>query len=140
MKLDGKRLILLILLVGMIIWTIYNAKAFIATRNATQNKVGVSSIENQPPTPEGIRVIKGYNFGFSPNNITVKLGDVVNLKLVSDDSPHTITIDELGINKQFTYGKDAGVVFTATKKGTFQFYCAVEGHKENGMVGTITII
>lgn len=94
------------------------------------------------PSPSGMpgtMTVEGFNFGFSPKTITVKQGDMVMLKLVSNDSPHTFTIDELGLDQQFTYGKDAAVMFTASKKGTFKFYCAVPGHREGGMVGTLVI-
>ena len=89
--------------------------------------------------PEGFSLVKGYNLGFNPNTIRVKRGETVKLRLVSDDSPHTFTIDELNVNQQFTFGKDADVIFTADKKGTFQFYCGVPGHKEDGMIGTLIV-
>ncbi len=95
--------------------------------------------QNSSSSMAGTITVKGFNSGFSPKTITVKQGDMVMLNLVSDDSPHTFTIDELNINQQFTYGKDASVMFTASKKGTFQFYCVVPGHKEAGMVGSLII-
>lgn len=88
---------------------------------------------------QGYTTVRGFNYAFSPKTITVKQGETVKLNLVSDDSPHTFTIDELGINQQFTYGKDSTITFTADKKGTFQFYCAVPGHKERGMTGTLIV-
>jgi uncharacterized cupredoxin-like copper-binding protein len=33
----------------------------------------------------------------------------------------------------------ATVQFTPTAAGTYQFYCAEPGHKEAGMVGTLTV-
>lgn len=87
----------------------------------------------------GFTTVRGFNYGFSPKTITVKQGETVKLNLVSDDSPHTFTINQLAVNQQFTYGKNAQVTFVASKKGTFQFYCAVPTHKENGMVGTLIV-
>lgn len=109
-----------------------------------QNKPSVSKTANSNPEQnanfkQGYTTVRGFNYGFSPKTITVKQGEIVKLILVSDDSPHTFTIDELGVNRQFTYGKDGTVTFTADKKGTFQFYCAVSGHKESGMVGTLIV-
>ncbi len=91
------------------------------------------------PLSEGTRSLQGFNFGFSSKEITVKQGETVKIRLTSDDSPHTFTIDELGVNQFFTYGKDATITFTASQKGIFQFYCAVPGHKEGGMVGTLVV-
>lgn len=95
--------------------------------------------EKTSATMPGSMVIKSFNFGYSPNVIKVKQGEMVMLKLISDDSPHTFTIDDLGIDKQFTFGNDVPVMFTPTQKGTFQFYCAVPDHKESGMVGTLVV-
>lgn len=95
---------------------------------------------NEPSQPmSGAMVVKGFNYGFSPQTITVKQGDMVMIQLVSDDSPHTFTIDELGVNQEFTWGKDASVTFTASRKGTFQYYCSVPGHKEGGMIGSLIV-
>lgn len=109
-----------------------------------QNKPSVSKTvnsnsEQNAAFKQGFMTVRGFNYGFSPKKITVKLGETVKLNLVSDDSPHTFTIDDLGIDQQFTYGKDTQTTFTAREKGVFQFYCAVPGHKENGMVGTLVI-
>lgn len=37
-------------------------------------------------------------------------------------------------------GGTATVVFMATATGTYQFYCTIPGHKESGMVGSITVL
>ncbi len=92
-----------------------------------------------PSVMPGTTTVRGFNYGFSPKEITVKQGDTVKIRLTSDDSPHTFTIDELGVNQQFTWGKDTDLSFVADKKGTFEFYCAVPGHKEDGMVGTLVV-
>lgn len=36
-------------------------------------------------------------------------------------------------------GKQATATFTPTTAGTYQFSCSVPGHKEAGMVGTVTV-
>lgn len=36
-------------------------------------------------------------------------------------------------------GKQATVTFTPTQSGTYQFACNLPGHKEAGMVGTVTV-
>lgn len=72
-------------------------------------------------------------FEFSPANITVKEGDKVKLTINSLDVPHGFAIDELGIKQDIEVGKPTTIEFTATKKGTFRFYCSLfcgTGHKE----------
>ncbi len=36
-------------------------------------------------------------------------------------------------------GKPAVALFTPTKPATYTFYCAVPGHKEAGMKGTLIV-
>lgn len=124
--------IILLILLGIFGKNILNGKK---TLGSSQSMKTDSNISSMP----GTITVKGFNYGYTPKTITVKEGDMVMLKFVSDDSPHTFTIDELGVNQQFTYGKDASAMFTASKKGTFQFYCAVPGHKEEGMIGTLIV-
>ncbi len=130
-----KKNILLIIFVGLLVviggWFIL--------KNQGNDKT--EKVSTPTPVPsDGAIVVKGFNYGFSPKEITVKEGQTVKIRLTSDDSPHTFTIDELGVNTQFTWGRDTVISFTATKKGKFQFYCSVPGHKESGMTGTINVI
>lgn len=81
-----------------------------------------SRIQNDSATeflPAGTLLVKGFNYGYSPADIVVKEGEMVKIRLTSKDSPHTFTIDELGVNQEFTWGKDADFSFIASKKGRF---------------------
>ncbi len=127
--------VIVAVIIGIIGGVILNSQT--KTSSQTVNRqTGVSPL---PLVPAGFTLVKAYNTGFNPNTIRVKQGDSVKLRLVSSDSPHTFTIDELSVDQEFTFGKDADVVFAADKKGTFQFYCAVPGHKEDGMTGTLIV-
>ena len=62
-------------------------------------------------------------FAFSPSEITVRQGETVRLKLISDDVPHSLLIKDLGINQLVTKGKPAEVTFTAQQAGDFHGQC-----------------
>lgn len=54
-------------------------------------------------------------------------------------SEHDLVVDDLGIDEVLT---DQPVTITISEDaapGEYEFYCSVPGHKENGMVGTLTI-
>ncbi len=92
------------------------------------------------PTPEAaaIEITVTAKFAtFEPSTITVAEGQTVKLTLTSKDAPHTFTIDELGINIAVGSGQTATEEFTVEKAGTFSFYCAVPGHRDAGMEGTL---
>jgi cytochrome c oxidase subunit 2 len=78
-------------------------------------------------------------YEWDPKTIRARQGELVRLIVHNADVKHGIAIPELGVNEDIL--EDGAVVtFTATKKGTFEFFCSVwcgEGHME--MQGTVVI-
>jgi heme/copper-type cytochrome/quinol oxidase subunit 2 len=62
-------------------------------------------------------------YAFSQPRIEVAANDVVKITLVSEDIPHTFTIDEYRISKRAAPGRPVTFEFRADKAGTFPFYC-----------------
>ena len=81
--------------------------------------------------------LRAGNFFFSPEVLTVPVGEEVVLDVRSTGT-HTFTIDELGVNVRFGTGK-ATVRFTPDRPGQFEYYCAIPGHRERGMIGMLTV-
>ena len=50
---------------------------------------------------------------------------------------HNLSIDALGIGVDINPGATEEAVINALA-GTYEYYCNVPGHKEAGMVGTLT--
>ena len=73
--------------------------------------------------PDRTIEIHAHRYAFMPSEITVKKGEAVTLKLVSDDVPHSLLVKDLGINQAITKGKPAEVTFTPSKAGVFQGQC-----------------
>ena len=73
--------------------------------------------------PGRIIEIHAHRFAFSPSEITVKKGETVRLKLISDDVPHSLLIKDLGINQVVTKGKPVQVTFTPQQAGDFRGQC-----------------
>ncbi len=80
--------------------------------------------------------IHAHRYAFSPSEITLKQGETVKLKLISDDVPHSLLIKDLGINQVVTKGKPAEVTVTAKQAGDFQGQC---GHFCGSGHGKMTI-
>lgn len=84
--------------------------------------------------------IDGTNFAFNPSSITVNKGDTVKINFKDDDGIHNLTIDGYDVNTgTLAKGKMTVVQFVADKTGNFEYYCAVDGHREKGMVGTLIV-
>ena len=84
--------------------------------------------------------ITGGNFYFVPNKITVNQGDKVTFVMTNAGGFHNLVIDELGVKTAMVKtGEVVTATFTASKKGSFVYYCGVRGHKQRGMFGTLTV-
>ena len=84
--------------------------------------------------------IEGSNFKFVPNTMTVKKGDTVRVVFKNVGGFHDFVIDEFDVaTAQINGGAEEAVEFVADKAGTFEYYCSVGSHREQGMVGTLTV-
>lgn len=82
--------------------------------------------------------ITSSSFSFTPNSISVSKGDKVKLRVTNTEGTHNLVIDELGISKDTPLG-ETEIEFTATKSGTFAFYCGIDSHRASGMEGSIVV-
>lgn len=80
-------------------------------------------------------------FAYTPNKITVKAGQPVQLVLDNRGViEHDFVVDKFKVKMgTIQPGKTGTVTFTPNAKGTFEFYCSVPGHKEAGMKGTLVV-
>src|SRR5258706_5556461 len=84
--------------------------------------------------------ITAGNYYFVPNKIMVNKGDNVTLVMTNAGGFHDLVIDELQVKTTLVKtGEAATATFTASKIGTYTYYCSVKGHKEKGMLGTIVV-
>lgn len=104
--------------------------------------------------------ISATDFEFDPAEITVAAGETVAIKLQNEDEiEHDLQVDGLTIERlgdsgmagdhegmdtstlalHTTPGESATLTFRTNQTGTFEFYCTITGHREEGMVGTLTV-
>lgn len=68
--------------------------------------------------------VKATKPTFTPSSITVKKGDHVSLKIISEDHAHGIHLDEFGLEDVVIPEKESRTLeFTPAKVGTFSFPC-----------------
>src|SRR5947209_204701 len=80
--------------------------------------------------------IHAHRYAFTPSEVTVKKGETVTLKLISDDVSHSLVIKPLGINQTIAKGKPAEVTITPSQAGDFHGQC---GHFCGSGHGKMTI-
>jgi uncharacterized cupredoxin-like copper-binding protein len=111
-------------------------------------------------TPDRTFTLQVKNVKFVPDKLTIPVGSVVELKLENlDKTEHDLQVEGLdadimaggsmspedsggamtGVAVHTKANEMGSVVFVAKKKGAYSFYCTITGHKEAGMVGTLTV-
>lgn len=90
--------------------------------------------------------VDGVDMSFSPSTISVKKGDTVRVTLNNTDAnskfeiTHDFVIDEFQVqSEEIGEGESTTFEFVADKAGSFEYYCSIGEHRENGMFGTLTV-
>lgn len=83
-------------------------------------------------------------FKFSPNLIEAEAGQTLTIKLTNSEGLHDLVIDELNVqSEQILAGKETLVTIEVPadlEPGTeYEFYCSVNSHRAQGMVGTFRV-
>jgi plastocyanin len=90
------------------------------------------------PAPAGELALNLSNTSFRPATVSVPSGQVA-IELTNHDLFwHWFTIDRPAVNIDVPVGGTRRVSFTVPP-GSYQFYCRVPGHRQAGMVGTLSI-
>jgi plastocyanin len=83
----------------------------------------------------------GGQLKFDKSSLTAKAGKVTLVMDNPSSVPHAVAVEGKGVDKDGeTVGK-GGVskVSVDLKPGKYEFYCPVDGHKDAGMKGTLTV-
>lgn len=90
---------------------------------------------------EGAREIEvtASSFEFDPDEITVAAGEDVAIVLTSTDMLHDFTVDDLDAHVAADADETVTGGLRAEEPGDYSYYCAVAGHREAGMEGTLVV-
>lgn len=84
--------------------------------------------------------IKAKKFVYTPNIIKVNKGDLVRIRLVSEDVHHGFFLDGYGVKTSAHPGQEGSLKFVADKTGRFSFRCSVTcGEFHPYMVGYLIV-
>ncbi|OGG22115.1 hypothetical protein A3D03_02005 [Candidatus Gottesmanbacteria bacterium RIFCSPHIGHO2_02_FULL_40_13] len=113
------------------------------TEPSTQNGTDtLTTDKTASKVAENIKTIEmeGGSFYFKPDKITVKEGDRIKILLKSVDKVHNLYLDEFKVkSSDVKTGETTSIEFTAGKKGSYEYYCAIGQHRQMGMVGTLIV-
>ena len=94
--------------------------------------------------PAGSISVTMTEYKFDPSTINAKAGSVEFWLINSGTTAHDMLITDssgnvVGRSELVTAGDTFDFKVSNLSAGTYQFYCDVPGHKESGMVGTLTV-
>ena len=82
----------------------------------------------------------GGAFSFDQTELTAAAGEVT-IELVNESGiPHNVEVEGNGVEEVSETITEGTTELTLTlEPGEYEFYCAVPGHREGGMEGTLTV-
>jgi uncharacterized cupredoxin-like copper-binding protein len=90
--------------------------------------------------PTTTAVVVAEDTTFDRSQLSTGSGEPLGLFLVNrDPTAHSFDIDALGIHVQMPPHSTTAVAIPAASAGAYEFYCALLGHRDAGMAGTLTI-
>lgn len=95
-----------------------------------------------PPPPQNHTfTFSAWDYAFSVTNLSVNRGDNVTLIVTNNGTmAHDLTIGApYHVHIHIMENTTGSGTFAASAAGTFEYSCSVPGHKELGMVGTLTV-
>src|SRR5215217_3145626 len=116
-----------------------------STRDAANAPAATPGAEGETPTTGATTAaamtvdVVAHDIFFEPKGLTIPANTDVTVNVPNEGAaPHNFSIDALGIDVDIAPGATEQVVINAPA-GEYEFYCNVPGHKEAGMVGTLTV-
>jgi uncharacterized cupredoxin-like copper-binding protein len=106
---------------------------------------GGSSKQSAPAPSAGSSSVKlsATEFKFDPASPSVKKAGTVTFTVANDgQTVHALEVEGPGEEKEtpnIQPGKSATLKVDLSKDGTYEFYCPVDGHKQQGMKGEIKV-
>jgi uncharacterized cupredoxin-like copper-binding protein len=86
--------------------------------------------------------VEMVEMAFEPSEFTIGANTDVTINLTNNgDLPHTFTVEgEEGADSGTIDSGQSGTLVLNLAPGTYDFICAIPGHKESGMVGKLTVV
>ena len=100
---------------------------------------------NSAASPGGAKEISmsATEFSFDPGTIQIDQPGTYTFMLTNDGSvQHALEIEGPGVEEEsetLDPGSSGQVTVTFSKTGTYEFYCPVDGHRDQGMEGALTV-
>lgn len=111
-----------------------------ASQDTATPPASPSSSPAASPSAGGEVQISTEDIKFEPKELTIAADTEAKIKVTNKGVlQHDFHVDKLDITSKLLNGGDTDTVTIKAAAGTYEFWCTVPGHKEAGMVGTLTV-
>ena len=93
------------------------------------------------PQAANVVTVVARDLYFDPKELVIPSEGTTIVRLEDDGVVvHNFTIDDLDVTTVAQPGGVSETTIVDPPPGTYQFYCSVSGHRQAGMVGTLTVL
>ena len=135
--------ILILAIALVLVFTSGNSSSDVGsiTGNIVAGNAAVDSTEPDVTFVVSASHLRFFLDGVETPDLKVKQGDRVRVVFNNEEGFHDFVIDEFSgaRTKQMAAGNTETIEFVADKKGTFEYYCSVGQHRDNGMYGKFIV-
>jgi glucose/arabinose dehydrogenase/uncharacterized cupredoxin-like copper-binding protein len=111
-----------------------------ATPEAAEGEATPVADDGEAAAPATTVDLNMVDIAFEPSEFTIAADTDVTINLTNQGAlPHNFAIPSEGIQTEDFSGGASGSVTVNLPAGTYEFICAVPGHADAGMVGTLTV-
>lgn len=80
------------------------------------------------------------DLAFEPSDLTIAADTDTSIVLTNEGAaPHNFYVDDLDVHSRTLRAGDTETLTVNLPAGTYTFYCDIPGHRQAGMVGTLTV-
>ena len=102
------------------------------------SSTSAGTVLSEPPAATASVIAQNTKFLETP--LAAKSGAVLGIFVTNKDGyPHSFDVDALGIHVPLPPASTTFIAVKPATAGVLQFFCAVPGHRDAGMAGTIAV-
>jgi uncharacterized cupredoxin-like copper-binding protein len=123
------------------VWILVPAALLLSACGGSSNKSGASSSGSGPPLQT--ISLSEKEFSITPKTINVSKAGTYTFDVENDGQiTHALEVEGNGIEQKtgdIQPGSSATLTVDLSKKGSYEVYCPIDGHRQNGMEASLVV-
>jgi len=123
------------------VWILVPAALLLSACGGSSNKSGASSSGSGPPLQT--ISLSEKEFSITPKSISVSKAGTYTFDVKNDGQiTHALEVEGNGVEQKtgdIEPGKSATLTVDLSKTGSYEVYCPIDGHRQNGMEASLAV-